>query len=433
MSVVAGEVDDLSGRDPPVQVPDAIVDVVLVDVTRDIWDHLSPFNPGVHSIEMIHAFNPERVSQLPMVDAQKDPPNCEQPRFIPRVDESGTSTDHGGDHKLLCQRTEVVKGQLATNPSRPSALRQPLGDLTTGGLHSPFRRLATFLEEMPAPRSTSTRTPTRQPGTSVMEAPGVAAQVKELEKEKEEESSWELTKAILAQSQALSTLVQQMATGDLGVESSGSFGMSIKGAQGRARLQQELALHRGTFFNDGPPNATFSACRYEPNGFGTQGVVASHYVERFGGYGRSRELGHIMWQVALILDHLQNENLGAAKDGAALLTVCLEQAGLDSGRMDTGLLLALQEDPPAGVFTNRNLAGYARGKAFAPLADQKWITNALSYIKELDLIVSKRADANIQRTPKEDPSSSTSLKRAPKRQPRGSWKKKGDQQEEGEQ
>lgn len=166
-------------------------------------------------------------------------------------------------------------------------------------------------------------------------------QVKELEKEKEEESSPDLTK-----SQALSTLVQQMASGDLGLDISGSLGMSVKGAQGRARLQQELALHRGTF------NAIYSsmARRTQPSQpadmspmeLGRRGVVASHYVERFGGYGRSRDLGHIMWQIALILDHLQNENFGAAKDGTALLAVCLEQAALDSGRMDIGLLLALQ-------------------------------------------------------------------------------------------
>ena len=495
LSVAAGEVQDLSGRDPPVQVPGAMLDVVLVDVTKDIWDHLFPFNADIHDAEAIHVFSSEKPTLVPMVDAItaaawtwiSDPGSGERVGFYSALEEDTPATPRtprakrtakakavpgtgGGDGaaaakadpkrskptvnslassldsvnqtlpqimeelRLLRQRADAMEGQMATNPSRPSALKQPLGDLTTAGLSSTPKKLASFLDDMPPPRSSMTRTPTRLPGSSSMDFPCAAA----LEKEKEDDKAPDLTRAILAQSQALSTLVQQMATGDLGIEGSSSSGMSTKGAQGRARLQQELALHRGTFFN-----AVYAsmARRMQPSqpadmspmDLGRRGVVASHYVERFGGYGRSRDLGHIMWQVALILDHLQNDNIGAAKDSTALLAVCLEQAALDSGRMDIGLLLALQEDPPAGVFTNRNLAGYARGKAFAPLADQKWVTNALSYIKELDLIVSKRTDATAQRTQKEDPSSSTSPKRAPKKHPKGSWKKKGDQQEEGEQ
>ncbi len=39
-----------------------------------------------------------------------------------------------------------------------------------------------------------------------------------------------------------------------------------------------------------------------------QGITMSKYVERFGGYGKGRDFGHVMWQVALIMDHLQMEN-----------------------------------------------------------------------------------------------------------------------------
>jgi len=106
-------------------------------------------------------------------------------------------------------------------------------------------------------------------------------------------------------------------------------------------------------------------------------------------------MGFVMWQVAMIMDYLQSENWMAARDGAALLCVCLEQTAMDSS-MDVGLLLALVEDPPSGLFSNRSLAPLSRGRSFAPLANQQWIAaTALSFInKELDLITQRRADVS---------------------------------------
>ena len=153
---------------------------------------------------------------------------------------------------------------------------------------------------------------------------------------------------------------------------SSSMGFSSRGATGHQKVEQELALHRGTFYQ-----AVMSAMarrmqparssEAQPGELLTKGVAASAYVKRFGGYGHCRDIGQIMWMVSLVMDHLQTENLGAVKDAV----VCLEQTALDNGRMDIGLLLALQEDPPAALFTNRSLANYSKGKAFAPLADQK--------------------------------------------------------------
>ena len=59
-----------------------------------------------------------------------------------------------------------------------------------------------------------------------------------------------LTRAVLVQSQALTTLVQQIASAhsdpmaDLAVTSAGG----TRGASARAKLQMELASHWGTFF-----------------------------------------------------------------------------------------------------------------------------------------------------------------------------------------
>ena len=82
------------------------------------------------------------------------------------------------------------------------------------------------------------------------------------------------------------------------------------------------------------------------------------------------------------------------------------------------------------MFTNKTLANHFRVRAFAPLADQKWITNALSYIKELDTITNRRTDiAGKQREDKPDAPANPASKRAAKRTARP-WKKKSQGEEE---
>ena len=134
-------------------------------------------------------------------------------------------------------------------------------------------------------------------------------------------------------------------------------------------------MHKGAFFNSVMANMSrrmnpASPADSSPMELMNKGVCMTKYVERYGGFGRSREMGYVMWQVAMIMDYLQNENWNAAKDSTALLSVCLEQTAMDS-TMDVGLLLALVEDPPSGLFSSRSLAPLSRGRSFAPLADQK--------------------------------------------------------------
>ena len=61
----------------------------------------------------------------------------------------------------------------------------------------------------------------------------------------------DLAKAVLAQSQALTALVNQIAnnSGDpLQDMASSSTSISSRGSMGQARLQSELAAHKGVFF-----------------------------------------------------------------------------------------------------------------------------------------------------------------------------------------
>ena len=116
------------------------------------------------------------------------------------------------------------------------------------------------------------------------------------------------------------------------------------------------------------------------------------------------------------LDYLQTDNLQGARDTIALLAVMLEQAVMDGGR----LVLVLQDDLPASIFVNRQAGALSRSRSFSPLADQKWITTALAYLKELDTIQGKRLELANPGKPSTEPS-----KAQPK--PKGGPRRKGGQ------
>ena len=66
------------------------------------------------------------------------------------------------------------------------------------------------------------------------------------------------------------------------------------------------------------------------------------------------------------------------------------------GNMQVGLLLSLTEDPPQSLFSGRSLAAQTHPRPFAPTAHQKWITTALQFLKEMDVISARRAERRIR-------------------------------------
>ena len=126
---------------------------------------------------------------------------------------------------------------------------------------------------------------------------GEPAKVQELALQKEEVASVDVAQAILAQSTALTSLVatlagsQQDPMQDLQGSSSGT-----RGALGRAKLQEELAQQRGTFFHSVVQQMSRRMMPTAPVDqpyvqLVQQGVTGCRYLERFGGYGKQRELG----------------------------------------------------------------------------------------------------------------------------------------------
>ncbi|OLP77322.1 hypothetical protein AK812_SmicGene42627 [Symbiodinium microadriaticum] len=169
------------------------------------------------------------------------------------------------------------------------------------------------------------------------------------------------------------------------------------GASQRAKMQDELSSGRGTFYTAVLQNmarrmSPAVAPSADPAELLQQGVCLSRYWERFGGFAGQRDLGAIAHSLAHALDCLQAGHVLQASDHLSLLAVCIEQMSMDAGRAELGFQLTWLEDPPAAMFTARGPRSSLHTRAFAPLASQRWVAIVLSYVKELDVIQTKRQD-----------------------------------------
>lgn len=331
----------------------------------------------------------------------------------------------------LKDSTEAMEAGMQRPTDRASALRRPLSSSVLTGSHVPLQDPASLVRSMPPPKSSSAQPKTPRVTFSADEAAEMALDLPE--------GGCELTRAMVAQSQALTTLVSHLTANssdpfqDLG---SATASLSTKGAASRARLQAELAAQRGSFFVSViqqmarrmqpaiSPEVEMSTLR-------DRGITPTQYLERFGGFGRSRDVGFIIWQVGLVLNYMMEDNHNAAKDALSLLFVCLEQTAMDNGNMQVGLLLSLTEDPPQALFTNRSVATGALPRSFAPTAHQRWITTALQFLKEMDLIATRRAEVSAGKASNDKPhATGGSETAAPKKKLKG---KGGGRSQKGQQ
>ncbi len=401
VTVGGGRLATMDGS-PPVPEEGVDMDVVLVDMSPDILDHLTLVSEFSGPTDLLHLFmedpfvypvkegllaaawewltHPEGGDRLHYYSAEEAGETEEE--MIPEVPleepraftQPGAKPAGGRKPKVPNQQPKVKKptiAQLATSMEsimstlpvltrqmeelsqrtkameasskepRISALSRPLGDSGTLGSHDASKTTpAALLKEMPPPQAASKmRQLPLVPTSGEAETLALTADV----------DPTDMLRAMFAQAAQIANFGGD-SLGDLSI---GTSSLSSKGASGRMKLQQELALHKGTFFNAVMANMSrrmnpASPADSSPMELMNKGVCMTKYVERFGGFGKAREMGFVMWQVAMIMDYLQSENWMAARDATALLSVCLEQTALDSS-MDVGLLLALVEDPPSGI------------------------------------------------------------------------------------
>eukprot|EP00435_Cladocopium_sp_Y103_P053894 s978_g17.t1 len=147
----------------------------------------------------------------------------------------------------LSERTTMMEqefsGGLTKVAGRPSALRKPLASSATPGSPSTLTP-ASLIREMPPPRGSV-------PQPKAGHVKFSQAEVEDLSSDFPQDSN-DLGKAMLEQSRALTLLVSQLtanSTDPFSDLSASSSSLSSKGSMGRAKLQNELAAHKGIFFS----------------------------------------------------------------------------------------------------------------------------------------------------------------------------------------
>ena len=124
------------------------------------------------------------------------------------------------------------------------------------------------------------------------------------------------------------------------------------------------------------------------------------YLERYGGYRQQKELGYVMWLLGHIVDAAARGDLQQIREHVALTTCAVEQAAKDGGDWNLAFMLALVSDPPAAMFQEKMMSMTSSGRAFGPLTPAPWAATALSYMKEIEILTTRKAEVKKTR---EDP------------------------------
>ena len=244
--------------------------------------------------------------------------------------------------------------------------------------------------------------------------------------------------ALTQQTAAITTLVQHLVHGGdgLGLEvgtSSGLSSSSTRGTQKREKLQQDLAARSSQFFmlvqqqifKKMYPSRLIPKTEED---LANSGVSMLTYLERYGGYRGQREAGLTMWLLAHAMDCAAASDTHGTKEYLALLTMAMEQSVFDAGDWSIAYILSLVEDPPSVMFSDRMQSITASGRPFSPLVPAQLAAINLAYIKELEVLQSRRGElpsknkkgAN-KTVDGEDQTESPSPKRKPRfpRKPKG--------------
>ena len=204
-----------------------------------------------------------------------------------------------------------------------------------------------------------------------------------------------LASAVLAQSQALVSLVAQLAQNSGEPLLDAPSATSVRGAAGRQKLQQELQATPNLFSKKIRENA---CRRMDPSGLVAPDCPTMiRYLDKVRDFWQAEELSPDR------LDDCPGRRpacpRGDRSHGIALLQLVVDQANLDGGDFSFAWVLGLQPDLPTGVY--QDVAGSAgpASRAFSPLAEQKSVTVALSYMKEIEAITARRAELHPPRRP----------------------------------
>ena len=260
--------------------------------------------------------------------------------------------------------------------------------------------------------------------------PGVGAELGRVSPSPVEEAGNQssIVAAISQQSAALTTLVAHLASGDALSDlqgSSSSSGVSTKGVVRREKMQQELANRSSQFFLQVQQQIfkkmhPAKICPKTEEDLLKSQVSMVSYLEKYGGFRGCREMGLMMWMLAHAMDAASQGDFFATKEFLALMAAAMEQSVLD-GNWQIAYVVGLLEELPAQLFSERLQSTTSLGRPFSPLVPPSWAAVSLSYVKEIDLLTTKKSEVKSKAVVKTETDQSVSPRRRPRfpKRPKG--------------
>ena len=205
--------------------------------------------------------------------------------------------------------------------------------------------------------------------------------------------------ALSQQSTAITALVAHLTSGSdplAELQVGGSTFGSTKGVQRRERMQADLASGSSTYYLQMMQQVhrrLFPAMTVPKDADQLQHLSFLTYLKETGGYKASRETGLIMWLLGHIIDAASSDDMHQVRERLALFAISLEQSAVDRGDWQIAYLLSLAEDPPLSIYQDKTSIISPYGRPFASLVPSAWAAVVLAYVKELEVLTSKKGEA----------------------------------------
>ena len=216
--------------------------------------------------------------------------------------------------------------------------------------------------------------------------------------------------ALSQQSTAITALVAHLTSGDplseLASGGGGSGGLSAKGVARREKMQSDLASGSSTYFLAVHQQIFKKMFPAVPVPKTEAEVVASGatmcgYLEKHGNFRGQRDLALIMWILAHAFDCASRDDFSTCKEFLGLMAASLDQAALD-GNWSIAFLISLLEEPPSQMMSERSVALSSLGRPFAGMVPPQWSAVALAYLREMELLQTRKAESKAGKSPKKE-------------------------------
>ena len=310
-------------------------------------------------------------------------------------------------------------GLMLATPKMPSlgdALRNSGGEASNS-----MAQLAALVGPPPKVRGPALRPPPAQA------VPGM----QEDEPRDPFETADPVVRAIAQQGSALTALVAHLTSDSVSDlhQLSSSTSSSTRGVQKREKMMSELAMGSSQYFLQFQQQLHRRLLPSSPVPQTAEEMMASPtslltYLERFGGYKGQRTLGMTMWLLGHSMDAASRGDTRMCLEHLALTVASLEQVGVDQGDWSLGFLQSLVAEPPLTLFQERQHQMQMYSRSFGPLTPAAWSATSLAYLKELEVLTTKKTETAKKSKVEEDGGESRTP--SPKKKNRYPKRPKGD-------